>query len=101
MSRMTRYRQLPMKARAERQFGNVYVDVLIPPMGLDVDALIQWCLKYSGTEWETWAHAPHSEIADRNRLDYSRYFFAKSEEARQFKNAWKNQYVVRSSSALD
>ena len=56
MARMTRYRRSSMKARAAKQFGNTFVDVLIPGSGIDLAPLTAWCGREGGKGWEAPGH---------------------------------------------
>ncbi len=76
-----------MKARAAKQFGDTYVDVLIPGTGIDLAPLTAWCERECGNEWEVWAQAPHSAVEDGEPRSYARFYFSTPVLAESFKAA--------------
>ena len=76
-----------MKARVVKQFGDTYVDLLIPGTGIDLAPLTTWCERECGAEWEAWAHAPHSAVEDGRPQSYARFYFSTPVLAESFRAA--------------
>ena len=83
-----------MKARAIKQFGDIYADVLIPGTGIDLAPLTAWCERECGVEWKAWAHAPHSAVEDGKPRSYARFYFSNLQRAKNFMAAWGDQHTM-------
>ena len=90
-----------MKARATKQFGDTYVDVLIPGTGIDLPLLTAWCERECGAEWEAWAQVPHSDVEDGEPRSYARIYFATSDMANNFIAAWHDRHALVLATSLD